>query len=79
MGLGYYTSEELRNDEKSGKLLTYSTWNYKPPTTKDIPVQFNIGVLKNAPNPLGVLRSKCKLLLFDGIFLVESFLFVLPF
>ncbi|GAU94198.1 hypothetical protein RvY_06020 [Ramazzottius varieornatus] len=58
MGLGYYTSEQLKYDEKSGQLLTYNTWYYKPPTTKDIPADFRVQILKNAPNPVGVLRSK---------------------
>jgi len=32
--------------------------NYLLPTNKDIPIDFRIALLKNAPNPLGVLRSK---------------------
>lgn len=31
---------------------------YKPPTTKDIPIDFRIELLKDAPNPLGILGSK---------------------
>ena len=31
---------------------------YKPPTTKDIPIDFRVELLKNAPNPVGILRSK---------------------
>lgn len=31
---------------------------YKPPLANDIPIEFNVTLLKNAPNPLGVLRSK---------------------
>lgn len=31
---------------------------YKPPCSKDIPIDFRVSLLKNAPNPLGVLRSK---------------------
>ena len=31
-----------------------------PPMGKDIPISFNITFLKDAPNPLGVLRSKGK-------------------
>lgn len=31
---------------------------YKPPCSKDIPIEFNVTLLKNAPNPLGILRSK---------------------
>ena len=31
---------------------------YKPPCSKDIPIDFRVSLLKNAPNPLGILRSK---------------------
>lgn len=31
---------------------------YKPPCSKDIPIDFRVTLLKNAPNPLGILRSK---------------------
>ncbi|XP_077297593.1 uncharacterized protein LOC143919252 [Arctopsyche grandis] len=58
MGLGYYTSEHLVYDEKTGELLTNRTWNYKPPGVKDIPIDFRIKFLQNSPNPAGVLRSK---------------------
>ncbi|XP_052067277.1 uncharacterized protein LOC127706661 [Mytilus californianus] len=58
MGLGYCLSENLKFDPQSGELLTNSTWEYKPPMGKDIPIDFRIQLLKNAPNPKGVLRSK---------------------
>ncbi|CAC5385057.1 XDH [Mytilus coruscus] len=35
-----------------------NTKEYKPPMGKDIPIDFRIQLLKNAPNPKGVLRSK---------------------
>lgn len=56
--MGYYTTEHLVYDEKTGALLTNRTWNYKPPGVKDIPVDFRIKFLQNSPNPAGVLRSK---------------------
>ncbi|XP_041366429.1 xanthine dehydrogenase-like [Gigantopelta aegis] len=58
MGLGYWLLEKLQFDSKTGENLTAGTWEYKPPMGKDIPISFNIKFLKNAPNPLGVLRSK---------------------
>ncbi|XP_076806780.1 uncharacterized protein LOC143450217 isoform X1 [Clavelina lepadiformis] len=58
MGIGFWTTEEMKYDTNTGQLVTDSTWEYKPPTTKDIPVEFNVELLKNAPNPLGVLRTK---------------------
>uniref|UniRef100_A0A1B6E3D0 FAD-binding PCMH-type domain-containing protein n=1 Tax=Clastoptera arizonana TaxID=38151 RepID=A0A1B6E3D0_9HEMI len=58
MGLGYHTNEELIRDSETGRLLTNRTWNYKIPGAKDIPIKFNVQLRKNAPNPVGVLRSK---------------------
>ncbi|KAL8614120.1 hypothetical protein ACOMHN_026337 [Nucella lapillus] len=58
MGLGYHLTEKVRLDSLSGVLLTDGTWEYKPPMPKDLPVDFRISLLKDAPNPLGVLRSK---------------------
>ena len=62
MGLGYYTSEEVVYDKTSGQLVTYNTWKYKPPTTKDIPIDFRVEIQPNSINPFGVLRSKCMYL-----------------
>ncbi|XP_060600285.1 uncharacterized protein LOC132753779 [Ruditapes philippinarum] len=58
MGIGYWLLEETIYDEKTGKNLTNGTWDYKPPTSKDIPIDFRIQLLKDAPNPIGILRSK---------------------
>ena len=59
MGLGFWLLEKFRYDPNTGKCLTNGTWEYKPPTSKDIPIDFRITFLKNNPNPLGVLGSKC--------------------
>lgn len=59
MGLGYWTTENLIYN-KSGKLLTDTTWNYKVPGAQDIPVNFRVEIPKNNPNPVGVLHSKGK-------------------
>lgn len=62
MGLGYWTSEKLIYDEKSGELLTDRTWNYKPPGIKDIPMDMRIYFKKNSRNKFGVLQSKGKIM-----------------
>jgi len=58
MGLGLWTSEEIKFNEITGELLTMNTWEYKPPAAKDIPQDFRVTMLKNARNPMGVLSSK---------------------
>jgi xanthine dehydrogenase/oxidase len=58
MGLGYYLQEKLEYDPTTGENLTAGTWEYHPPTSKDIPVDFRISFLKDTPNPLGVLGAK---------------------
>ncbi|ODN04993.1 Xanthine dehydrogenase [Orchesella cincta] len=58
MGLGWLLTENLAYDEETGELLTNNTWEYKPMLPADIPEDFRITMLKNAPNPFGVLSSK---------------------
>ncbi|XP_036145981.1 xanthine dehydrogenase/oxidase [Monomorium pharaonis] len=58
MGIGYWTSEDLVYNPKTGILTNDRTWNYKPPGAKDIPEDFRVSFCRNAPNPVGVLRSK---------------------
>ncbi|KAL4224843.1 hypothetical protein ACF0H5_015539 [Mactra antiquata] len=60
MGIGYWLLEESIYDQNTGKYLTNGTWDYKPPSSKDIPIDFRIKLLKDAPNPLGILRSKAS-------------------
>lgn len=58
MGLGLWTSEEVKCNRETGELLTMNTWEYKPPAAKDIPQDFRVNLLKNARNEHGVLSSK---------------------
>lgn len=58
MGLGLYTSEMVKFDPQTGQKLSNGTWEYKPPTALDIPVDFRITLLPNTENPYGVLGSK---------------------
>eukprot|EP00927_Polykrikos_kofoidii_P028819 TRINITY_DN25042_c0_g1_i2.p1 TRINITY_DN25042_c0_g1~~TRINITY_DN25042_c0_g1_i2.p1 ORF type:complete len:778 (-),score=116.93 TRINITY_DN25042_c0_g1_i2:5-2191(-) len=57
MALGYmFTEGEKR--AASGEIMTLGTWEYKIPTAYDIPVEFNVSILKGSPNPNGVKSSK---------------------
>ncbi|XP_062550715.1 uncharacterized protein LOC134215575 [Armigeres subalbatus] len=58
MGVGYFLTEHLVYDKSTGALINNRTWNYKPPSAKDIPTDFRIKLLQNSSNPTGVLRSK---------------------
>ncbi|XP_019627736.1 PREDICTED: xanthine dehydrogenase/oxidase-like [Branchiostoma belcheri] len=58
LGLGYWLTEKCVYDKDTGRLLTNGTWEYKPPTTKDIPADLRVTLLPNAPNPYNVIRSK---------------------
>jgi xanthine dehydrogenase/oxidase len=42
MGLGFWLLEKIKYDSSSGKLLTNGTWEYKPPMSKDIPIDFRL-------------------------------------
>lgn len=56
-GVGWCTTEEIKWD-KIGNLMMDSPDKYKIPTVNDIPVDFRVRFLKNAPNPGTILKSK---------------------
>ena len=58
MSIGFFLFEETKYDAITGENLTASTWEYKIPTSKDIPVDLRVKLLNMAPNPLGIVRSK---------------------
>jgi xanthine dehydrogenase/oxidase len=58
MGMGFWLHEKVMYDPDSGLNLTNGTWEYKPPSSKDIPVDFRVSFLRNSPNPLGFLGAK---------------------
>ncbi|XP_014357572.2 xanthine dehydrogenase-like [Papilio machaon] len=58
MGLGYWTSEQLVYDPKTGENLTNRTWNYFVPQARDIPQDFRIAFRKNSQGPSSFLGSK---------------------
>jgi len=57
MALGYLFTEKLSWKE-DGQVLSLGTWEYKPPSAYDIPLEMNVALLKDTPNPCGVLSSK---------------------
>ncbi|MBO6782729.1 MAG: xanthine dehydrogenase molybdopterin binding subunit [Alphaproteobacteria bacterium] len=57
-GQGWVTSEELVWNDK-GHLMTHGPSTYKIPGSRDVPPEFNVHILENAPNPMPtVFRSK---------------------
>ncbi|XP_058066835.1 uncharacterized protein LOC131216376 [Anopheles bellator] len=58
MSLGLHLLEDLRYDRGTGALVNNRTWNYKPPTARDIPIDLRVHLLQKSSNPAGVLRSK---------------------
>lgn len=58
MGLGMWTTEKIKHDPITGKLLTNDTWEYKPPSSQDIPEDLRTTFYNSKRNPYGVLGSK---------------------
>ncbi len=57
-GMGWLTCEELWWD-KEGRLRTIGPSTYKIPGSRDVPPEFNVSILDNAPNPeQTIFRSK---------------------
>jgi xanthine dehydrogenase large subunit len=57
-GMGWLTSEELVWD-KEGRLMTHGPSTYKIPGSRDVPPDFNIHILEDAPNRFStIFRSK---------------------
>jgi len=59
ISLGYLLTEQLTVDPK-GTQLNLGTWEYKIPSAYDIPLEFNVSLLENSPNPAGVKGSKAS-------------------
>ena len=64
-GMGWVALEELKRGNpkdhkwiKPGSLFTAGPGTYKIPTANDIPLDFNVTLLHNAPNPRAVASSK---------------------
>lgn len=56
-GYGFYTLEEVLF-APNGEVLTKGPGTYKIPGFSDIPKEFNVSLLKGAPNPRAVYSSK---------------------
>jgi len=56
-GAGWCTTEVLRYNDK-GQLLNHSPDTYKIPSMGDMPAEFNVHLLSDAPNPMAVRQSK---------------------
>ncbi len=56
MGMGYHLMEELIIDmvNNPGQLISNGTWEYKIPSSMDIPIDWRVALLKNSTNPMGV-------------------------
>jgi xanthine dehydrogenase/oxidase len=56
-GYGLFTIEELLYSP-TGALLTRGPSTYKIPGFGDVPAEFNVSLLRGAPNPRAVYSSK---------------------
>ena len=62
-GVGLFTMEELIFLEESsttprGQLFTNGPGNYKIPCFSDIPLEFNVSLLKGSPNNRAIYSSR---------------------
>ena len=57
MTLGYLFTEKTKWNAQGTRLFN-GTWEYKVPTACDIPVEFNVSLLKNSPNPNAFLPRR---------------------
>ena len=55
IGVGHFLTEGLEYDSKSGALKTFDTWEYKPPQSLDIPIEWNTTLLKDVVNTAGFM------------------------
>ncbi|PRP80730.1 hypothetical protein PROFUN_11470 [Planoprotostelium fungivorum] len=58
-GLGYHTTEKVLYNDR-GQLVSNGTWEYKIPSHRDIPIDLRVSLMKDAPNPAGILSSKAS-------------------
>lgn len=58
IGVGHFLTEGLEYDTETGALLTFDTWEYKPPQCMDIPITWSTSFLADVENPTGFHGSK---------------------
>lgn len=58
-GYGLYCLEEKLFTE-NGDLITKGPSNYKIPSVSNVPLKFNVSLLKDCPNPRAVYSSKVR-------------------
>jgi len=57
-GLGHVLTEEVVEDEGSGRNITTSTWDYKPPGLAELPKEFHVSLLRDSPLHVPKLSAK---------------------
>jgi len=55
-----FLTEYLEYARDGTSFETNNTWEYKPFTARDIPIDLRVSLLKDAPNPIGILSSKAS-------------------
>eukprot|EP00928_Gymnodinium_smaydae_P035496 TRINITY_DN24975_c0_g1_i2.p1 TRINITY_DN24975_c0_g1~~TRINITY_DN24975_c0_g1_i2.p1 ORF type:complete len:1469 (+),score=387.34 TRINITY_DN24975_c0_g1_i2:70-4476(+) len=60
IALGYLLTEDWCLDANTSRQLNAGTWEYKIPSAYDIPVEFNVSLLRDSPNPVGIKGSKAS-------------------
>lgn len=60
MGLGHYLREQPIISPETGELITNDTWEYKPPCSLDVPLEFNVEFLQGTNFNKGILSSKAS-------------------
>jgi xanthine dehydrogenase/oxidase len=55
IGVGHLTTEALEWDRSTGEMITFDTWEYKPPQSLDIPI---VPLPPSLPLPLSISPSR---------------------
>ncbi|XP_028164069.1 indole-3-acetaldehyde oxidase-like isoform X2 [Ostrinia furnacalis] len=58
MGMGYWTSEKVVYDDKTGEVLSNRAWNYHVPLARDIPQDFRVYFREKSYSSAKILGAK---------------------